>query len=266
MINTGITIGQYIPGDSVVHKADPRTKIILSIVFMVVIFLVNSFWTIMAMTLFVLLSVIISGVPMKYTLRGLKPILFIIIFTAVINMFTTSGTPISQTVPFRYITWEGIILAVRLAVRLALIIISGSLLTFTTTPILLTDGIEKLLSPFRRIGVPAHELAMMMSIALRFIPTLLEETGKIMKAQAARERILTLAISYSGQRAMCRYWCRYSSARSEGRTNWQRRWRQDATGAERKDQAAQPEFTSADAKIVLVTFVFFTGLLLLEYL
>lgn len=142
MINSNITIGQYIPGESIIHKADPRTKIILSIVFMVVIFLVNSFWTFTAMALFVLLTVIVSGVPMKYTLRGLKPIMFIIIFTAVINIFTTGGTPISEKVPFRYITWEGLILALKLAARLALVIISGSLLTFTTTPILLTDGIE----------------------------------------------------------------------------------------------------------------------------
>lgn len=181
-----ITIGQYIPGDSIIHRADPRTKIILSIVFMAMIFLVNSFWTFIAVTLFTILSVLISGVPLKYTLKGLKPLLLIIVFTAVINIFTTGGTPISNIVPLKYITYEGLILAVRLALRLALIIISGSLLTFTTTPILLTDGIEKLLNPFKRIGIPAHELAMMMSIALRFIPTLLEETDKIMKAQAAR--------------------------------------------------------------------------------
>lgn len=267
MINTGITIGQYIPGDSVVHKADPRTKIILSIVFMVVIFLVNSFWTIMAMTLFVLLSVIISGVPMKYTLRGLKPILFIIIFTAVINMFTTSGTPISQTVPFRYITWEGIILAVRLAVRLALIIISGSLLTFTTTPILLTDGIEKLLSPFRRIGVPAHELAMMMSIALRFIPTLLEETGKIMKAQAARGadfdtgNLIQRAKSYVP--VLVPLFVSAFRRADELATAMEARCYRGGKG---RTRLRSLEFTSADAKIVLVTFVFFTGLLLLEYL
>jgi energy-coupling factor transport system permease protein len=267
VINTGITIGQYIPGDSVVHKADPRTKIILSIVFMVVIFLVNSFWTIMAMTLFVLLSVIISGVPMKYTLRGLKPILFIIIFTAVINMFTTSGTPISQTVPFRYITWEGIILAVRLAVRLALIIISGSLLTFTTTPILLTDGIEKLLSPFRRIGVPAHELAMMMSIALRFIPTLLEETGKIMKAQAARGadfdtgNLIQRAKSYVP--VLVPLFVSAFRRADELATAMEARCYRGGKG---RTRLRSLEFTSADAKIVLVTFVFFTGLLLLEYL
>lgn len=267
MINTGITIGQYIPGDSVVHKADPRTKIILSIVFMVVIFLVNSFWTIMAMTLFVLLSVIISGVPMKYTLRGLKPILFIIIFTAVINMFTTSGTPISQTVPFRYITWEGIILAVRLAVRLALIIISGSLLTFTTTPILLTDGIEKLLSPFRRIGVPAHELAMMMSIALRFIPTLLEETGKIMKAQAARGadfdtgNLIQRAKSYVP--VLVPLFVSAFRRADELATAMEARCYRGGKG---RTRLRSLEFTDADVRIAVVTFIFFTGLLLLEYL
>jgi energy-coupling factor transport system permease protein len=204
---------------------------------------------------------------MKYTLRGLKPILFIIIFTAVINMFTTSGTPISQTVPFRYITWEGIILAVRLAVRLALIIISGSLLTFTTTPILLTDGIEKLLSPFRRIGVPAHELAMMMSIALRFIPTLLEETGKIMKAQAARGadfdtgNLIQRAKSYVP--VLVPLFVSAFRRADELATAMEARCYRGGKG---RTRLRSLEFTSADAKIVLVTFVFFTGLLLLEYL
>lgn len=181
-----ITIGQYIPGDSIIHRADPRTKIIMSLVFMAVIFMLNTFWTFLAMALYILIAVVISEVPIKYTLRGLKPLIFIIVFTAVINIFTTGGTPIGNFFPLKYITVEGLVLALKLATRLALVIISGSLLTFTTTPILLTDGIEKLLSPFKKIGVPAHELAMMMSIALRFIPTLLEETDKIMKAQAAR--------------------------------------------------------------------------------
>lgn len=186
MINTNISIGQYIPGDSIIHRADPRTKIVLSVVFMAVIFLVISFWAFVGITLFTILAVIISGVPLKYTLKGLKPLLFIIIFSAVLNMLATKGTPIADFVPLKYITIEGLVLSLKLTVRLALIIISGSLLTFTTTPILLTDGIEKLLNPLKVIGVPAHELAMMMSIALRFIPTLLEETDKIMKAQAAR--------------------------------------------------------------------------------
>lgn len=267
MINTNITIGQYIPGDSVIHKADPRTKIILSIVFMAVIFLVNSFWTFTAMAMFVLLTVIISGVPVKYTLRGLKPILFIIIFTAVINIFTTRGTPISQTVPFKYITWEGLVLALKLAMRLVLIIISGSLLTFTTTPILLTDGIEKLLSPFRRIGLPAHELAMMMSIALRFIPTLLEETDKIMKAQAARGadfdtgNLVQRAKSFVP--VLVPLFVSAFRRADELATAMEARCYRGGTG---RTRLRSLEFTSADTRVVLVTAVFFTSLLLLEYL
>jgi energy-coupling factor transport system permease protein len=181
-----ITIGQYIPGDSVLHKADPRVKIILTLAFMIVIFFIISFWGFAAITLFTALAIVISGVPFKYTLKGLKPLLVIIIFTAVINIFSTGGKPVSDYGLLRYITYDGIITALKLALRLALIVVGGSLLTFTTTPILLTDGIEKLLQPFKKIGLPAHELAMMMTIALRFIPTLLEETDKIMKAQAAR--------------------------------------------------------------------------------
>ncbi len=267
MINSNITIGQYIPGESIIHKADPRTKIILSIVFMVVIFLVNSFWTFTAMALFVLLTVIVSGVPMKYTLRGLKPIMFIIIFTAVINIFTTGGTPISEKVPFRYITWEGLILALKLAARLALVIISGSLLTFTTTPILLTDGIEKLLSPFRRIGVPAHELAMMMSIALRFIPTLLEETDKIMKAQAARGadfdtgNLVQRAKSFVP--VLVPLFVSAFRRADELATAMEARCYRGGKG---RTRLRDLEFTSVDTKIAIVTVTFFTVLLLLEYL
>jgi len=181
-----ITIGQYIPGESVLHKADPRTKIVLSLVFMVVIFCIATYWGFIAMAIFTMLAVVVSDIPVKYTLKGLKPLLVIIIFTAIVNIFSTGGKPVSDFSILRYITYEGIATAVTLALRLALIIVGSSLLTFTTTPILLTDGIEKLLQPFKRIGIPAHELAMMMTIALRFIPTLLEETDKIMKAQAAR--------------------------------------------------------------------------------
>jgi energy-coupling factor transport system permease protein len=181
-----ITIGQYIPGESLLHKADPRTKIILTFVFMIIIFFINSYWGFAAMTFFIILTIVMSGIPVKYTLKGLKPLLVIILFTALVNIFSTPGKSVSDYGILRYITYEGITIAIMLALRLALIIIGGSLLTFTTTPILLTDGIEKLLQPFKKIGVPAHELAMMMTIALRFIPTLLEETDKIMKAQAAR--------------------------------------------------------------------------------
>ncbi|NJD03149.1 MAG: energy-coupling factor transporter transmembrane protein EcfT [Ruminiclostridium sp.] len=189
-----ITLGQYIPGDSVLHKADPRTKIILAFVYMIALFMIKTnavpiikvYAGFAAVTFFTFLAIVVSGIPLKYTLKGLKPILVIIVFTMLINIFTTNGTPVYPTGLLSKITVEGINTAIIMALRLALLIIGVSLLTLTTTPILLTDGIEKLLQPFKKMGLPAHELAMMMTIALRFIPTLLEETDKIMKAQSAR--------------------------------------------------------------------------------
>jgi energy-coupling factor transport system permease protein len=136
-------------------------------------------------TLFTLLVIVTSDVPLKYTLKGLKPVMVIVIFTAIINIFTIGGTPIFEY-GFLRITREGIDIAVKMALRLSLLIMGASLLTLTTTPISLTDGIEKLMNPLKKIKVPAHEIAMMTTIALRFIPTLLDETDKIMKAQAAR--------------------------------------------------------------------------------
>jgi len=262
-----ITIGQYIPGDSIIHRADPRTKIILSIAFMAMIFLVKTFWTFTAMTLFIIMTVLISGVPLKYALKGLKPLLFIIIFTAVINIFTTEGTPISNIVPFKYITYEGILLALKLTVRLALIIISGSLLTFTTTPILLTDGIEKLLSPFKKVGLPAHELAMMMSIALRFIPTLLEETDKIMKAQAARGadfdtgNLIQRAKSFIP--VLVPLFVSAFRRADELATAMEARCYKGGKGRTRMRQL---KFTEADIMITAVTAAFFAGLLLVQYI
>lgn len=180
-----ITIGQYIPGDSLLHKADPRTKIILTFVMMIFIFMINTYWGYLLLALFTALTVVSSNIPVKFVLRGLKPILFIVIFAGIINMFTISGTPIYQLGIFK-ITYEGIDVAIKMAIRLFLLIIIASLLTYTTTPIALTDAIEKLMGPLRRIKVPVHEIAMMMTIALRFIPTLLEETDKIIKAQSSR--------------------------------------------------------------------------------
>lgn len=189
-----ITIGQYIPGESLVHKADPRTKIILTFTYLGLIFLVNSYMGFLIYALFTLLITVGSNIPIGYTMKGLKPVMFIVVFTVVINIFTVSGTPLSELQIFKdinfpllkYITVEGINLSVKMALRLMLLIMGASLLTYTTTPIALTDGIEKLLKPFNRIGVPVHEIAMMMAIALRFIPTILEETEKIIKAQSAR--------------------------------------------------------------------------------
>ncbi|MBV4419030.1 energy-coupling factor transporter transmembrane protein EcfT [Clostridium tyrobutyricum] len=182
-----ITIGQYIPGNSFVHKLDPRVKILISIVYIIDLFIMNSFRGYIFIVAFTFISILISKVKFGYIYKGLKPILILALITAVLNIFMTTGAnpPLFK---WKIITVysEGLILAAFMVLRLVFLIIGTSLLTLTTSPIELTDGIEKLLSPMKKIGVPAHELAMMMTIALRFIPTLMDETDKIMKAQMAR--------------------------------------------------------------------------------
>jgi energy-coupling factor transport system permease protein len=180
-----ITLGQYYPGDSWIHRLDARIKIIWTFVYIISLFLVKDFWGYIAILVTLGLVIAVSGVPLKFILKGLKPIFLIIVFTFTINMFMTNGTPLIR-IWFLTITWEGLYNALFMGSRLVLLIIGSSLLTLVTKPINLTDGIEKLLSPGQKVGLPAHELAMMMTIALRFIPTLLEETDKIMKAQMAR--------------------------------------------------------------------------------
>jgi len=180
-----ITIGQYIPGNSILHKTDPRVKIIMTLFYMILIFTIDSYFGFGFTYMFTLMTIMLCRIPLKFTLKGIKPILFIVLFTAILNIFTTSGTPIFEY-SFIHITYEGLDTAARMALKLILLVVGASLLTLTTTPISLTDGIESLLKPFSKIGVPSHEIAMMMSIALRFIPTLLDETDKIMKAQSAR--------------------------------------------------------------------------------
>ncbi|MHC1749889.1 MAG: energy-coupling factor transporter transmembrane protein EcfT [Cellulosilyticaceae bacterium] len=181
-----ITIGQYYPVASKVHKLDPRTKILLTFIYIIALFFVDTFPGYVFVVVSLYTAIKLTKVPIKFMLKGLKGILFILIFTVVLNIFFTRG----ETVIFEWgifvITLEGILLALKMAARLVLLIIGSSILTLTTSPIELTDGIESLLKPFRKIGVPAHEIAMMMSISLRFIPILLEETDKIMKAQMAR--------------------------------------------------------------------------------
>ncbi len=181
-----ITLGQFFPVDSPLHTLDPRTKILGLILLLISIFTVEGTIGYALMIAFVLSVVLLSHVPLKMYVRGLKPLWFIIIFTGILNLFLTPGTTIYAWGYSLYMTYEGAILAVKMAIRLILLIIASSVLTYTTSPISLTDGIERLLSPFSKIGLPAHELAMMMSIAIRFIPTLIEETEKISKAQQAR--------------------------------------------------------------------------------
>lgn len=180
-----ITLGQYYAGESVIHRLDPRVKIIGTLLFIVELFLVNNFIGFAVCAAALAGVVAASKVPIAFIMRGLKPILLIIIFTFCLNIFMVDGRIIWQ-LGFLKITVEGIRTAVFMGIRLVLLIIGSSLLTLTTKPISLTDGIERLLGPLSHIGVPTHEIAMMMSIALRFIPTLLEETDKIMKAQQAR--------------------------------------------------------------------------------
>ena len=180
-----ITLGQYFPGDSLAHRLDPRTKLLATVLYIMAIFLAKGVIAYALLIATLIVSVRISGVGARALFRGMKPVLFIIAFTAVLNLFYTPGTPLVQFWIFR-ITREGVTTAVAMLLRITLLIMGTFLLTYTPSPIHLTDGLESLLDPLKRIGVPVHELAMMMSIALRFIPTLIEETDKIMSAQRAR--------------------------------------------------------------------------------
>lgn len=180
-----ITIGQYFPGKSAIHKMDPRIKILLSILYIVMLFVADNMWGLLLGVLFGFAAYLISRIPLSMIWKSMKPVVPIVIFTAVLNLFLSTGDPLWQW-KFLKITREGIETAVFMSVRILCLIAGTSLLTYTTSPIALTDGIERLLSPLKKIKLPVHELAMMMTIALRFIPTLLEETDKIMKAQMAR--------------------------------------------------------------------------------
>lgn len=182
-----ITLGQFFPGFSPLHKLDPRTKILLSIAFIAAVFVANNPISFFALTAIVIVMVAISRISFRVIMKGLKPIVFILIFTALLNIFLTKGDTLLFGWKFIEIYLEGIVRAVFMAFRVVLLIVGTSmLLTYTTSPIALTDGIESLLSPLKVIKVPVHSFAMMMSIALRFIPTLVEETERIMNAQKSR--------------------------------------------------------------------------------
>lgn len=180
-----ITIGQYYPCKSTIHSLDSRVKLIATFVFMASLFIINKFWPYAIVLASLAFVVKLSKIPPKYLMKGLKPLRWIILFTFVINIFFLPGDPIWKF-GFLTITKQGIEQAIFMAMRLLFLVVGTSILTLTTSPIELTDGIERLLKPFNRIGLPVHELAMMMTIALRFIPTLLDETDKIMKAQMSR--------------------------------------------------------------------------------
>jgi len=181
-----ITLGQYYPADSCVHKMDARIKILIALAFMVFIFCINTVYGYGALLVFTTFMILMSKIPFKFMLKAIKPILFFVVFTAILNIFLTKSGTVVWHYGFITITDAGLLNAGYMVIRIVFLIMGTSLLTYTTSPIELTDGIERLLRPFSKIGLPAHELAMMMSIALRFIPTILEETDKIKKAQTAR--------------------------------------------------------------------------------
>ena len=181
-----ITIGQYFPGHSVIHRMDPRMKLILTIFYIVILFVVSNPFSFIPTIIFIGCAYYWAKIPIKMITKSIKPILPIIIFTGVLNLlFIDGATPLFEMGPI-HISVQGIYTSLKMALRLVLLIVGTSLMTYTTSPISLTDAIERLLSPLKVVHFPAHELAMMMSIALRFIPTLVEETDKIMSAQKAR--------------------------------------------------------------------------------
>ena len=181
-----ITLGQYFPGKSPIHRMDPRTKLILTVVYIVALFIADNWFSYLTMMAFLVLCIRISAIPLKSIVRGMKPLVFILIFTAILNLFYTDGGVVLVELGSLTITSEGLKRAFFMIWRILMLISGTFLLTYTTSPISLTDGLESLMNPLKKLKVPVHELAMMMSIALRFIPTLIEETDKIMNAQKAR--------------------------------------------------------------------------------
>ena len=181
-----ITIGQYLPGTSPLHRLDPRLKIVALILYIVTVFFIRTFAGFGAAFLLTALLLLISRLPLRYVARGLRPVLFLVVFTILLHFFMTKGGTVLLRLGPVTVESAGVRLGIFMSLRLLFLVATTSLLTLTTSPIALTDGIEYLLKPFRRVGLPAHEIAMMMTIALRFIPTLMEESQKIMKAQTAR--------------------------------------------------------------------------------
>ena len=180
-----ITFGQYFPGESIIHRLDPRMKLVLIIAYIVLLFVADGLFALLIGAAMVVMFYALSKLPWKLVIKCIKPIMPIIIFTAVLNIFFVEGDPIFEW-QFISVSGKGVLTAVLMCIRIICLIAGSSLLTYTTTPIALTDGLERLMKPLQKIKVPVHELSMMMTIALRFIPTLIDETQKIMAAQKAR--------------------------------------------------------------------------------
>ncbi|MEZ4627846.1 MAG: energy-coupling factor transporter transmembrane component T [Eubacteriales bacterium] len=185
-MTANISLGQYLPGNSIVHRLDPRTKIFLMALYIAIVFVVKSLVVFLLPVVLLVAMFLFAQVPASYFFSALKPMKWLLVFMFVINLFATQGTTLWIDWKFIHITKEAVEQAVYITLRLVLLVAGTSILTLTTSPIALTDGLEKPMSPLRKLRFPAHELAMMMTIALRFIPTLMEETDRIQKAQMAR--------------------------------------------------------------------------------
>jgi energy-coupling factor transport system permease protein len=181
-----IIIGKYVPGQSLIHRMDPRSKLMMIFVFVFIVFLANNLLTYFVLGIFTLVIVALTKLPVSFLLKGLKPVLWIILFTFILHLFVTKEGEILLDLGFLRIYEEGLKQGIYISLRFLYLILMTTILTLTTTPIEITDGMESLLAPFKKLGLPVHELALMMSISLRFIPTLMEETDKILKAQMAR--------------------------------------------------------------------------------
>lgn len=228
---SNITIGQYYPAKSLLHRMDPRMKVILTAVFIVLIFLANNFASMALVLAFLGITVALSRVPLKMILRGLKAIVIIVVFTSVLNLFYVQGGKTLVDFWIVHITTKGVYTALFMATRIMALIISSSLLKLYNHATNLTDGLERLLSPLRYLRVPVHDIAMMMTIALRFIPTLIDEVGRIMNAQKAAVRIWKRATFFSGQKRWCRFLFHCLSPPSAGRMISPLQWIAAATAA-----------------------------------
>lgn len=181
-----ITLGQYVAGDSVIHKLDPRTKIAMMILYIAMTFLVKDIWFLTIPFIYLVLELVLSGISLRYILNSLKPIRFLLVLMFLLNLFFTKGETVWLDLGFWQLTGEAVLQSFFLSIRIVLLVAGASMLTLTTSPIALTDGLEKLLTPLKIFHFPAHELAMMMTIALRFVPTLMDESEKIRNAQMSR--------------------------------------------------------------------------------
>lgn len=181
-----VSIGQYLPGNSVIHRADPRTKLALTVIYMILVLLTRSFIGFGLVLVYLACMVTAARIRLKYVWRSMKPVLMIVVFTLVLNLFFYKGETVLLEWKFITIYQEALVFCVRMCLRIIFLVVGVSIVTYTTTPVMLTDGIESLLSPLKILHFPVHEVAMMMSIALRFIPTFADETDRIMKAQTAR--------------------------------------------------------------------------------